>query len=107
MGQTARKRTSSPSRWLWSRYATDDLVAARRTLTNCRLALVQVFTSAVPFSDYSSVTAVVTIIQGGRPARPTYPTFTENLWKLMQRCWSHDPRLRPEVSEVLRVLLTP
>jgi len=84
----------------------DDLLV-RGTPTNCRLASLQVFTGAVPFTDCSSVTAVVTIIQGGRPPRPTYPTFTDNLWILMQRCWSHDPHLRPEVSEVLRVLLTP
>ena len=26
---------------------------------------------------------------------------------LMQRCWHQDPRLRPEVSDTLEVLLTP
>jgi anti-sigma factor ChrR (cupin superfamily) len=44
------------------------------------------------------------ITQGTRPPRPTHPTFTENLWTLMRRCWDHDPHLRPEVSEVLQLL---
>ena len=47
------------------------------------------------------------IAQGKRPPRPTHPTFTENLWTLMQHCWDHDPHLRPEVSEASQVLLTP
>lgn len=47
------------------------------------------------------------ILKGDRPARPTHPTFTEHLWGLIQRCWAHDPGLRPEASEVLRILLTP
>ena len=50
---------------------------------------------------------MLVITQGGRPPRPTHPTFTDSLWTLMQRCWDHDPHLRPEVSEALEVLLTP
>ncbi|KAF9642058.1 hypothetical protein BDM02DRAFT_2731187 [Thelephora ganbajun] len=46
-------------------------------------------------------------MQGERPLRPTHPTFTENLWTLVQRCWDHDPHLRPEASEVLTVLHAP
>ena len=50
--------------------------------------------------------ATFIMAQGKRPPRPTHPYFTEKLWALMQRCWDHEPRLRPEVSEVLQVLLT-
>ena len=67
----------------------------------------QVFTGAIPFSGNSSAVAMLAIVQGRRPQRPIYPTFTDNLWTLMQRCWDHDPHLRPEVSEVLQVLLAP
>jgi hypothetical protein len=70
-----------------------------------RFVSMQVFTGAVPFSNGPSVMAMLAITQGKRPPRPTHPTFTENLWTLMQRCWDQDPHLRPEVSEVLRVLL--
>jgi hypothetical protein len=67
----------------------------------------QVFTGAIPFGNRSDVQVLLAIVQGRRPPRPTHPTFTEQLWTLMQRCWNHDPQLRPEVSEALRVLLTP
>jgi len=67
---------------------------------------IQVFTGAVPFSNTPSVTAVLAVTQGERPPRPTHPTFTANLWTLMQRCWDKEPHLRPEASEVLQILLT-
>lgn len=78
----------------------------RRALAYYRSAPTQVFTGAAPFSDYQSVTAVLTIMQGGRPSRPTHPIFTDGLWTLTQRCWNHLSHLRPEASEVLRILLT-
>ena len=67
----------------------------------------QVFTGAIPFSGSNSTAAMSAICRGERPSRPTHPALTENLWTLMQRCWDHDPYSRPEVSEVLQVLLTP
>ena len=46
------------------------------------------------------------VTRGERPPRPTYPTFTERLWELTQRCWDHNHKLCPGISEVLRVLPT-
>jgi hypothetical protein len=44
------------------------------------------------------------ILDGERPARPTHPNLTDELWVLMKRCWNQDPHLRPEMSEVLETL---
>lgn len=77
-----------------------------RVFTHCRLGSNQVFTGAVPFSDMTSFMAMLVIMKGQRPPRPTHPAFTDELWTLMQRCWDSDPNLRPGVSEVLRILLT-
>ena len=79
----------------------------RGALAYCRFLSMQAFTSAFPFSNEKSVTAMLFIIEGKRPSRPVHPTFTENLWTLMQRCWDHDPRLRPGAPEALQVILTP
>ena len=81
--------------------------AVRRTLAHHRFVSIQVFTGAIPFSGNSPAMATLAIAQGRRPQRPVHPTFTDNLWMLMQRCWDQDPHLRPEVSEILQVLLTP
>ena len=65
----------------------------------------QVFTGAIPFGDRSPSMAMIAILRGDRPLRPTHPTCTAELWTLMGRCWNQDPRLRPKASEVWKVLL--
>ena len=48
--------------------------------------------------------AVVSIIHGDRPPRPTHPSLTDGLWELMQRCWDRDIRKRPQILEALQAL---
>ena len=80
-------------------------VRTSTTLAYYRFILSQVFTGAIPFSGKPPFAAMSDIMQGRRPPRPTYPTFTESLWGLMQSCWDPDPHLRPEASGILQVLL--
>ena len=47
--------------------------------------------------------AMVAIMRGDRPPRPTDLTPDE-LWKLIQRCWGPNRHRRPEMSEVLQDL---
>ena len=77
---------------------------SRRTFTHCHPALSQVFTGAAPFSNMLPAVAMLAIMAGGRPPRPTHQQFTDQLWALMQRCWDQNPLSRPEVSEVFKVL---
>ena len=67
--------------------------------------LMQIFTGAIPFRGDSTLKAMLAMTEGKRPSRPTYPTFTDSLWELMQHCWDHDPHSRPEASGVSQVLL--
>lgn len=71
------------------------------------ILFMQAFTSAVPFSGISAAAAIVSITQGKRPPRPTHPSFTENLWELIQHCWDQDPHLRPEAAVVSQAILNP
>jgi len=71
---------------------------------HCHSVSSQVFTVAVPFSNNPPAVAALAIMAGERPPRPAHPQFTNQLWVLMQRCWNHDPLLRPEVTEVFKVL---
>ena len=66
----------------------------------------QVFTGDVPFSAGSSLMAVLAIMEGKRPQRPTHPAVTEDLWKFIQHCWRQDPQSRPDAAEVSQTLLT-
>jgi len=65
----------------------------------------QVFTGAVPFNGVISITAMVLLVQDKRPPRPTHPALTDGLWALMRRCWDRDSGSRPEVPEVLKVII--
>jgi len=62
------------------------------------------FTGAVPFLGSSPTEALLPILEGRRPPRPTDSTFTDGLWALTRRCWNQEAHLRPRVSEVLEVL---
>ncbi|KAF9644226.1 kinase-like protein [Thelephora ganbajun] len=68
------------------------------------MVMIEVFTGAVMFSDKPILGAMSAVVQGERPPRPAHRAFTDNLWTLMQRCWDHDPSLRPQASEVLEIL---
>lgn len=69
-----------------------------------RFVSTQVFTGTAPFNNLVACEALSGIPKGIRPSRPTHPALTETLWDLMQRCWDHDPRLRPDAAEVSGVL---
>jgi len=76
----------------------------RGVLAYRSLISIQVFTGAAPFSHRSPLATALAIVEGKRPQQPTHPTFTEELWALVQRCWDQDPHRRPDVLEVLNVL---
>jgi len=79
-------------------------IVMHRTPVYCRLASTQVFTGAVPFDNSPLLTAMMAIMKGDRPQRPTNTACSDELWAIMQRCWDQEPRRRPEVLEVSQVL---
>jgi serine/threonine protein kinase len=78
--------------------------AIATALIQRRFISFQVFTGIVPFNDSSNQAVMVSLMQGKRPERPTYRTFTEKLWLLMQRCWHDAHDSRPSATEVLGTL---
>jgi serine/threonine protein kinase len=74
------------------------------TLAQCHSTPFQVYTGANPFGDSSTRDVMESILRGRHPERPTHPTFTEDLWSLVQRCWNHAEGLLPPASEVLGTL---
>lgn len=69
-----------------------------------RFASAQVLTGAVPFNASLPSRVMVAIVQGHRPPRQSRMTCSRKLWTLVERCWDQDPLLRPEMSEVARIL---
>ena len=65
----------------------------------------QAFAATSPSDKTRPITAVADIEKGERPPRPAHLGVTEELWKLIKRCWDKDPRSRPEALEVLQIIL--
>jgi hypothetical protein len=64
----------------------------------------KVFTGKVPFSGMGAPGAMKFIIDGEHPERPDHPGLTETLWKLTQRCWDKETRLRPKMGDMISAL---
>ena len=89
---------STRSLWSQLRYIVNDVKSSFPITVS---ALTQVLTGEVPFSSEKTNWMVApAVLRGDRPSRPKHPSFTDGLWALIQRCWNHDPGLRPEIVEV-------
>jgi len=71
------------------------------------MVILEVLTSRHPFPHYSDITVVRKVIDGERPMRPQGPEsvwFTDDLWGMLERCWSPQPRSRPTAEVILEHL---
>ena len=90
-------------RWPWLGFISDGLLGANIWLTITYST--KVFTVTVSSDDDPPHAPVLATANGERPPRPAYPTFTDGLWALTKRCWDQEAHIRPQASEVLRILL--
>jgi len=70
------------------------------------MVVIEVFTGKAPFYGIPPNTVAVGVLSGNRPARPTHPSLTNNLWKMIERCWNQNLKKRPRISEVVFCLQT-
>ena len=71
------------------------------------MVILEVLTGQVPFPRYDGFIVVRKVVNGERPERPQGPGaawFTDDLWEMLERCWSPNPKLRPTVEAVLECL---
>ena len=71
------------------------------------MVILEVLTGQVPFPRYEGVVVMRKVINGERPERPQGPGamwFTDDVWEMLERCWSPNPKLRPAVGIVLECL---
>ena len=71
------------------------------------MVIYEVLTGEVPFFKYPVYAVVVKVLKGDRPERPQGSGgmyFTDDLWRIVERCWKHEPGSRPSIEGVLQCL---
>ena len=68
------------------------------------MVILEVLTGQPPFPRYPISRVVMRVLEGERPGRPRGAEavwFTDDLWEMLERCWSPQPRLRPTAKDIL------
>ena len=71
------------------------------------MVILEVLTGMHPFPNYNNVIVTSKIVEGKRPGRPEGKEgawFTNDLWEMLEQCWSLEPERRPAIDDVLRCL---
>ena len=71
------------------------------------MVILEVLTSKAPFPQDDGFVITRKVVDGERPERPQGPEaawFTNDLWEMLEQCWSPGPKLRPTVEVVLECL---
>ena len=107
-GVAGAARWTSPERLNLGQFGSEDGRATNES--DCYafgMVILEVLTGQPPFPHYSDSEVMKKVIDGERPMRPQGPEaiwFTDDLWGMLERCWSPQPKLRPTAKVILEHL---
>jgi len=71
------------------------------------MVVLEVLTGKSPFPNDNNLIVMRKIIEGERPGRPRGKEgvwFTDDLWEMLEQCWSPQPESRPAINAILQCL---
>jgi len=71
------------------------------------MVIYEVLSGKVPFAPFNRYIVMRKVMEGERPERPEGTEgvwFTDDLWRMLNRCWAAKPKRRPHIAVVLRCL---
>lgn len=71
------------------------------------MVIYEVLSGHVPFYEYPDLVVYGAVSRGNRPEKPggiEGMWFTDDVWKLLERCWLPEPQDRPSIEDVLQHL---
>ena len=71
------------------------------------MVIYEVLSGRVPFSKFKPYVVTRKVMDGERPERPEGvggAWFTDDIWRMLNRCWEAQPENRPSVAAVLECL---
>jgi hypothetical protein len=67
----------------------------------------KVFAGCYPFADdKNDVAVLLKVVSGQRPPRPNSEELSDEIWNLMQDCWTSNPPTRPTAAAIVDRLAT-
>ena len=82
----------------------------RTTESDCYafgMVILEVLSGRAPFPRHNHLTVMRKVTEGERPGRPHGAEgvwFTDDLWEVLESCWSSQPKNRPTLEAVLECL---
>ena len=71
------------------------------------MVILEVLTDQRPFQHDENFLVIMKVVIGERPMRPQGAEavwFTDDLWEMLEKCWSPQPKLRPTARTILEHL---
>jgi len=71
------------------------------------MVVLEVLSGRAPFTPFRDFTVMRKVLEGEHPGRPEGAEgmwFTDDLWEMLEQCWSHHPERRPNVEAALECL---
>ena len=71
------------------------------------MTILEVLSGQPPFHYYKNLTVMQKVLEGERPTRPGGAEggwFTDDLWRMLELCWSPQSENRPTIEAVLECL---
>jgi len=63
------------------------------------MTVIEVITGSIPFSDIKSdARAIFYVMTGGRPRWDRRMAISDDIWAMLERCWSTEPKQRPSMA---------
>lgn len=66
------------------------------------MVMYETISGHLPFPQHGDLTIILKVLAGEYPPRGA--AFPENLWKMLERCWTSQPDGRPSIEDVLQCL---
>ncbi|KAF7373420.1 Kinase-like protein [Mycena sanguinolenta] len=67
----------------------------------------ELYTGQHPFANLSEPAALLKVIDGERPERPSSPAMSDVFWKHITEYWAQDPMVRPPTDLVVKNMVWP
>ncbi|CUA71653.1 hypothetical protein RSOLAG22IIIB_04698 [Rhizoctonia solani] len=75
------------------------------------MTILQILTGKLPYADDSDMRVLANVFRKVPPPRPRFDCIVGSeyikakLWRLLLRCWKHNPNSRPTATQVKQVLM--